>query len=96
MPYICVESNRYIGEHSCGIDHYGNRDMVRECCVADCKKWAETAKRVAMTNWHPSYRLYMSAWNSLTDAEMKLCPNFTIHSNGEISERAQLDLPLVD
>jgi hypothetical protein len=84
MPYICVESNRYIGEHSCNRYHYGNQAMVRDCCVEDARKWAETARRVAMTDWHPAYRRYLAAWNSLTDAEMALVPSFTIYGNGEI------------
>lgn len=94
MPYILVEQNRYIGEHSCGRYTYGDETMVRDCCVADCKKWAETAKRVAMTNAHPSYRLYTAAWNSLTFAEMALCPNFRINWNGSITESNQLELAL--
>ena len=28
-----------------------------------------------MTDAHPSYRLYIAAWNALTDAEMALVPN---------------------
>lgn len=80
MPYVLVDQNRYIGEHSCNRYHYGDMTMVRECCVADCQKWAETAKRVAMTTAHPAYQMYQAAWNCLTDAEMALCPNFTIDS----------------
>jgi len=84
MPYVLVEQNRYIGYHSCGHYHYGDMTMVRDCCVTDCQKWAEVAKRVAMTNAHPAYRTYLAAWNSLTNAEMALCPNFSIRWDGEI------------
>jgi hypothetical protein len=75
MPYLCMENNRRIGEHNCDLYHYGNQTVVRPCCVADCKHHAETALRVAMTDAHPSYRLYIAAWNALTDAEMALVPN---------------------
>jgi hypothetical protein len=75
MPYFLMENNRYIGEHDCRRDHYGDQTLVRDCCVADCTKHAETALRVAMTDAHPSYRLYIAAWNALTDAEMALVPN---------------------
>ena len=30
---------------------------------------------MATTDAHPSYRLYIAAWNALTDAEMALVPN---------------------
>jgi hypothetical protein len=92
MPYICVESNRYIGEHSCSLYHYGDESMVRPCCVEDCKGWAQTAMRVASTTAHPAYRLYRAAWNSLTLAEMRLCPHFTITYHGEILHHNQMEL----
>jgi hypothetical protein len=75
MPYFLMENNRYIGEHDCRNYHYGDQTTIRLCCVADCIKHAETALRVAMTDAHPSYRLYIAAWNSLTDTEMALVPN---------------------
>lgn len=75
MPYITLESNRYIGEHDCGHYHYGDMSMVRNCCVEDCRKRAENVRRVAMTTSHPAYALYRDSWNSLTDAEMTLVPD---------------------
>ena len=75
MPYLCIYDNRRIGEHNCGLYPHGDQTLVRPCCVADCTKHAETALRVAMTDAHPSYRLYIAAWNALTDAEMALVPN---------------------
>jgi len=75
MPYLCTYDNRRIGEHDCGHYHHGDQTLVRPCCVEDCKHWAETCLRVAMTDAHPSYRLYIAAWNELTDAEMSLVPD---------------------
>jgi len=75
MHYLCVYDNRQIGQHDCGLYHGGDQTVIRPCCVADCIKHAETALRVAMTDAHPSYRLDIAAWNSLTDAEMALVPN---------------------
>ena len=78
MPYVCVDSNRYIGEHSCGRYHYGDMAMIRECCVEDCRKYAELTLKNATTTAHPAYRLYIAAWNSLTDAEQALVPNIRL------------------
>ena len=75
MPYLCTYDNRRIGEHDCGHYHHGDQTLVRPCCVEDCKHWAETCLRVAMTDAHPSYRLYIASWNELTDAEMALVPD---------------------
>jgi hypothetical protein len=84
MAYITTVDNRYIGEHSCGLYHYGKMDLIRPCCVEDCKKQAANAARVAMTNQHPGYKMYQDAFNSLTDAEQALCPKFRIRYDGEI------------
>lgn len=94
MPYITVIDNRYIGEHSCGKYHGGNMLIIRECCVEDCRKQAANAERVAMTNAHPGYKMYRSAFESLTDAEQALCPNFTIRWDGERTHYNQLELSL--
>ena len=75
MPYLLISNNRRIGEHDCGIYPRGDESMVRPCCVADCIHHAETALRVAMTDAHPSYRLYVAAWNALTIAELALVPD---------------------
>ena len=90
MPYVTVESNRYIGEHSCGKYHYGDMSVVRDCCVEDCQKWAQLAIDKAMTTSHPAYRMYVNAWNSLTNAEMALVPNL-IHSGSQGGFRALTD-----
>lgn len=92
MAFILVESNRYIGEHSCGIHHFGNMALVRACCVEDCRKYAEMAQRNALTTAHTAYRLYREAWNGLTDAEMALVPNFTISG----ADSSVIDLRLCD
>lgn len=62
-------------DHECGRYHCGDQSMVRDCCVENCRKWATTSLRVAMTDQHPAYRAYIDAWNSLTDAEMTLVPS---------------------
>ena len=75
MPYITVESNRYIGEHSCNQYHYGDMTLVRQCCVNDCQRHAQNVLRVAFTTAHPAYALYRDSWNALTDAEQALVPD---------------------
>jgi hemerythrin-like domain-containing protein len=87
MPYVLVEHNRYIGEHTCGNHHFGNMALIRPCCVADCQHWAETAQRVAMSSEHPAYRTYLASFDALTDAEQKLVPDFYIDGRGEIHNR---------
>lgn len=72
MPYISTESNRYICEHSCGLYHYGDQTVVRDCCVADAIKAKENLLKVALTSSHPAYAWFRDAWNSLTDAEMAI------------------------
>lgn len=68
MPYL-------VGEHNCGLYHYGDQSVIRPCCVEYCKQRAEIALRVAMTDQHPAYRAYVAAWNSLTYSEMALVPD---------------------
>ena len=75
MPYVLEEFGRYVGEHSCGIYHYGNMALVRPCCVEDCTRYANLALNNAMTDQHPAYRLYVTAFNALTDAERALVPD---------------------
>lgn len=65
-------------EHYCGIHHYGDMTMVRECCVSYAKEVKENAQRVAMTDRHPGYRLWCDVWNGLTDAEMMLVGDYQI------------------
>jgi hypothetical protein len=69
MPYVCVYDNRYIGEHDCKCYHYGNQSLIRSCCVDDARKQKANVLRVAMTNQHPAYQMFLAAWNSLTEAE---------------------------
>lgn len=69
MPYICTDQNRYLGEHDCGLHHYGNAAMLRPCCIADAAAHKTNALRVAMTASHPGHQLFRSAFRALTDAE---------------------------
>lgn len=87
MPYVLVEHNRYIGEHDCHQHHFGDMTLVRECCVADCQHWNQVARKVAMSDQHPAYRMFRAAYESLTDAERKQVKNFRIRFDGEIEER---------
>jgi hypothetical protein len=83
MPYIATYDNRYIAEHTCGRDHYGDMTMVRECCVEDAKSHKASVLRNAMTTSHPSYVAFVAAWNSLTDAEMHLVGDIrAVYDNG--------------
>lgn len=86
MPYICVEDNRYIGEHDCGNYHYGDQSVIRPCCVLDAKKWKEVSKKVALTPRHPAYSMFRSAYSSLTDMERGLVGDLRLCSNGNIVE----------
>jgi hypothetical protein len=70
MPYICVSDGRYIGEHTCRNEHYGNMTLVRPCCVEDAKKYKALVLEKAMTREHPAYKMFVDAWNALTVAEM--------------------------
>lgn len=72
MPYISTDGNRYLGEHSCNHYHYGNQTIVRNCCVEDAVFQIERANKNAFTRWHPAYQMATSAWNSLTDTEMRI------------------------
>lgn len=78
MPYICVDANRYIGEHSCGRYHYGDQTMIRDCCIADALEARALADRVAMTRWHPAYQQFVAAYESLTDAERQSVPDLRL------------------
>lgn len=69
MPYICTRDNVYLGEHSCRRYHYGDMTMVRDCCIADARKYKALALRNAITTSHTAYRLFAAAYGSLTDAE---------------------------
>ena len=69
MPYVASDGNRYLGEHTCGIHHYGDHSMVRECCIEDARKARRQRDRVAFTESHPASVLARAAWDSLTDAE---------------------------
>ena len=86
MPYVCSDENRYLGEHCCDLYHYGNMSLIRQCCIDDCRKWADIAVRVAMTTSHPAYRLYTAAFNSLTDAEQKQVPHLSYSFNKGIHD----------
>ena len=81
MPYIAMDGNRYLAEHSCGKYHYGNQAMIRQCCIDDCAKYAQLAVDKAMTMSHPAYQVYVAAWNSLTDAERAIAPDLTYSLN---------------
>lgn len=70
MPYICTDSNRYLGEHSCGHYHYGDQTLVRLCCVDDAKAAQMLAMRVAFTSSHPAAQLARAAQDALTEAEL--------------------------
>lgn len=73
MPYVSVsDSNRYLGEHTCHLYHYGDESVVRPCCVKDALARKENAQRVALTRSHPAVTIWLHAWNSLTTAEMAL------------------------
>jgi hypothetical protein len=69
MPYVATDRNRYLGEHSCNQHHYGDQSLIRECCIDDARKYKALTLRNAITDQHPAYRLFLAAWNSLTDAE---------------------------
>lgn len=56
--------------HSCGRYHYGNMSLVRNCCVQHAQVVKTNAQRVALTDAHPAYKLWVETWNGLTDAEM--------------------------
>jgi hypothetical protein len=86
MPYIAMDNNRYLGEHSCGLYHYGDHTMVRKCCVEDCAKYAQLAMKNALTPYHPAYQIYKAAWGQLTDAEQKLAPRLTYAINTGFTE----------
>lgn len=90
MPYICTDQNRYIGEHDCGRYHFGDMTMIRECCVADARAHAALALRVAMTEHHPAMRMYRAAFNSLTDAEQQLVPDFYLDYNSDVHYRTDV------
>lgn len=102
MPYICTTDNRYIGEHTCNQYHYGNQEMVRDCCVDDAKERAATVLRVAITDQHPAYRLWLAAWNNLTEAERVLAGDIVpVYDHGPAGFKAtsynpQHNLALID
>jgi hypothetical protein len=68
-------------EHSCGIYHYGDQSIVRDCCVEHCREMARLTLAKALTTSHPAYRAYIEAWNELTDSEMALVPNIVYCGN---------------
>lgn len=72
MPYVYTINNRFVGQHDCHTHHYGDQTLVRGCCVADAKRWKETAERVALSDAHPSVGMFTAAWNALTDAERSI------------------------
>jgi hypothetical protein len=84
MPYICTDNNRYIGEHSCNVYHYGDMTLVRDCCVNDALKYKQMTIENALTTSHPAYKMFTASWNSLTDAEMKIVGDIVYlgNSNG--------------
>ncbi len=77
MPYILVINNRYIGEHACNHNHFGNQTVVRECCIQDALKWKDNTLKVALSTSHPSYEMFHAAYGSLTDAERVIVGNLS-------------------
>jgi hypothetical protein len=55
--------------HNCKNYHYGNQELVRDCCVASCIEIHLLARKVALTEAHPAYVRAMEEWNALTTAE---------------------------
>lgn len=72
MPYVCSDNNRYIGEHSCNIYHYGDMNLIRPCCVEDALKYKHMTIENALTKSHPAYKMFQAAYDSLTDKEREL------------------------
>ena len=58
--------------HDCQIYHYGNQELVRQCCVDACIESHRMARRVALTIYHPAYLNATAEWNALTSAECTL------------------------
>jgi hypothetical protein len=52
-------------------------ELVRDCCVADCLKYKNMTIDKSLTRYHPAYKMFEAAWNSLTDAERLLVGDIT-------------------
>lgn len=52
--------------------HYGDMDLVRQCCVTESIYLHRLVRRVAITEHHPTARKCQEQWNDLTNAEMRL------------------------
>ena len=65
--------------HSCGRYHYGNMSLVRNCCVQHAQAVKANAQQVALTDAHPAYKLWVEAWNALTDAEMMQVGDWSLY-----------------
>ncbi len=58
--------------HECGVYHYGNMEIVRQCCVDSCIVVHRLARKVALTDHHPACKRAEAEWNALSSAEMML------------------------
>jgi hypothetical protein len=72
MPYLSVDQNRYLGEHSCARFHFGDQTMIRDCCVKDAQNRKAMMLRCALGWSHPAARLFQNAFNALTEAEQAI------------------------
>lgn len=87
MPYVLTIDNRFVCEHSCGLYHYGDMTVVRECCMNDYTIHHTVARNKAMTNYHLAMEAMREAYNGLTDAERaRVAKPFRIDYHGEIHE----------
>lgn len=84
MPYITTINNKYIHEHDCSNYHYGNMDIIRQCCIDDANYLKGLVLEKALTTNHPAYVTFCDAWNALTDSERAIVGDIVYvgNSNG--------------